>query len=344
VSADNIKWRVNRGVRASNLPPAARLIMFVLSDMADAKTGMVPLKQTPSLADLARETGHGESTVKEQLAVLEELGWVKRSRPNASERARHVPTYYQVAVGSPGKERAPLKRKPRARSKPSDETPEGQELAIGEGREIALENESEGQELANRGPGANDSRARSWPSYLKDDDLYDHDDQKLAADAAPIDDAEVVFEGELIPPPKTAPKRSRKASKPKPPDPFGDIAQELTEAFFERHKGRTAQKFPAVRGVVKTALEGGVPRNVVAHAMNAVMDSGWAISEKTLTNELSRMWQAANSSQGQGARTTGQQRLDEAARIAAEMRELDEQEAAAQQPRTAFALPPGRTA
>ena len=56
------------------------------------------------------------------------------------------------------------------------------------------------------------------------------------------------------------------------------------------------------------------------------------------------MWQAANSSQGQGARTTGQQRLDEAARIAAEMRELDEQEAAAQQPRTAFALPPGRTA
>jgi len=187
VSADNIKWRVNRGVRASNLPPAARLIMFVLSDMADAKTGMVPLKQTPSLADLARETGHGESTVKEQLAVLEELGWVKRSRPNASERARHVPTYYQVAVGSPGKERPPLKRKPRVKSKPSDEAPEGQELAIGEGQEMALESEakgqSEGQELANRGPGANDSRARSWPSYLKDDDLDDHYDPSLGPNA-----------------------------------------------------------------------------------------------------------------------------------------------------------------
>jgi hypothetical protein len=217
VSAENVKWQVNKAVRASNLPSAARLVMLVLSDMAEAKKGFIPTKHSPSLADLARQTGLGESTVKAQLAVLEELGWVHRTRPSGAERARHQQTYYQLAVGSPGEERPALKRKPRARSKPSEVATEGQEQAIGEGQEIALENESEGQEQALRGPGASPLRARSKPSYLKDDDLDDQYNQKAAANTAAEGDAEA------------KPKRSRKprAAKPK---------AEQDPAVAERHQ------------------------------------------------------------------------------------------------------------
>lgn len=264
MSAENVKWRVNMAVRASNLPPAARLIMFVLSDMADAKTGMIPHKRSPSLADLARETGHGESTVKAQLACLEESGWVRRSRPTGGERARHVPTYYQLQVGSAGEERAPLKRKPRARSKPSGEGSEGQELAIGEGQDIALGNESEGQELADRGPGASYSRARSKPSYIEDDDLDDQDDLKASAGAPAEGGAEA------------KPKRARKprAAKPKPKaesDPAiaerRQLAEEIVRWWWNELEIKPAGKnawFAAVATIESLLKVGWVPRDVAS--------------------------------------------------------------------------------
>lgn len=202
MSAENLKWRVNRAVRKSNLPPPARLIMFVLSDMADAKTGVIPEKKTPSLPELAEDTGHGESTVKAQLLELERLGWVIRTRPTAGQRARHVSTGYRIQVGDAGEKREPPKRKPRARSKPSNDTTEGQEQALAEGQEMAPESESEGQELADRGPGDSSPRARRWPSYLKDDDQYDLDDLSATADAATRGDGDGLFD------PPSAPRRA----------------------------------------------------------------------------------------------------------------------------------------
>lgn len=271
MSADNIKWQVNRGVQASNLTPAARLIMFVLSDMANAETGMIPLKQTPSLADLARKTGLGESTVKEQLAVLERLKWVERKRPNASERARHASTYYRVMVGEPGEERTPKKRKPRARSKPSDGGVEGQDVAIeetdengsdsqeqaiGEGREIALESESEGQELADRGPGANDSRARSWPSYLKDDDLNDLNDRVAANAAAHPADAGLSK-------PETANQR----------------ANRLAKIYTDQVK---LSNFMAVRGVVAKAIQGECTDQQISDGLNKLIQENRGVSAEQL--------------------------------------------------------------
>lgn len=343
MSADNVKWQVNKAVRASNLPSAARLVMLVLSDMAEARGGFIPAKHSPSLADLARQTGLGESTVKAQLGVLEGLGWVLRTRPSGAERARHQQTYYQLAVGSPGKERPALKRKPRARSKPSEEGFDSQEQAIGEGQEIALETEdetkTEGQELADRGPGASSSRARSKPSYLKDDDLYDLNDRS-AADAA-------------TPPPQEPekPKRKRaasprKAAKPKEPDPLGDIAQELTVAFVEAHGQTNVQPFAAIRGVAKATLARKVPRDVVAAAMEAVANNGFPISGATMTVELNRMWKAANpgSSGNGGRKSAAQQRVDEGMERAERMRQRDEAEARGEFIPNLIALPGGRTA
>lgn len=124
------------------------------------------------------------------------------------------------------------------------------------------------------------------------------------ASLAPIEGE--VIQGELIPSPsKAVAKRTRKAAAAKQPDPLGDAAQEITVAFFERHKGRNAQPFPAIRGVVKTALERDVPRDVIAAAMDNVARAGWGISGNTLTNELNRMWNAANGGDQGGGNDLG---------------------------------------
>jgi hypothetical protein len=295
VSAENIKWQVNMGVRRSNLPPAARLIMFVLSDMAVAATGMIPAKHSPSLTDLARETGHGESTIKAQLALLEQLGWVKRTRPSGAERARKQPTYYQLAVGSPGEERPVLKRKPRARSKPSDEATEGQEIALGEGQEIALESESEGQEQAPRGPGASSSRARSKPSYLKDDDQYDQYDQKASANA-------VAEGGE-----EAKPKRSRKprAAKPKAEqDPAvaerHQLAEEIVRWWWNGLEIKPAGKnawFAAVATIEALLKVGYEPRDTA----NALRAAGKPVTIARLEIELERHGRRPGSGRPQGS-------------------------------------------
>ena len=107
MAAEGLKWRVNRAVRASTLPAPARLIMFVLSDMADAKTAEIPAERTPSLGDLAEQTGLSEATVKRHLPALESLGWVVPTRPTAAEQARHVSTRYRLAIPSGGSQCTP---------------------------------------------------------------------------------------------------------------------------------------------------------------------------------------------------------------------------------------------
>lgn len=341
MSADKLKWQVNRAVRNSNLPSTARLIMFVLSDMADVRTGVIPESKKLPLRILAKETGLGESTVKTQLALLERLGWVIRSRPTAGEQARHAATDYRIQVGRAGEERGPHKRKPGARSKPPKSETEGQEQAPGGGQEIAPEIESGGQEQAVRGPGDSSSGARSKPPYIKDDDPYDQNNEG-APDVAPPPAPSLE-----LPEQRKRSGGTRKTAKAKDPDPIDDAAQELTVAFFDRYKGRNVQPFPAVRGVVKSALKDGVPRDVLARAMDSVVTNGFAISGSTLSVELTRMWNAANpSAHVPGARRPSamEQRIHEGAERAERMRERDEAEARGEHIPSLLSLPPGRIA
>lgn len=217
MSAENVKWRVNRAVRKSNLPPTARLIMWTLSDMADAKTGVIPQdKRKLSLTVLAEETGLGESTVKTQLANLEQLGWVIRTRPDLKARGHYATTAYRIQAGDAGDERQKFTRE-KARSKPSAD--------VGEGQDVAPSDESqdlgEGQEQAPRGPGAIHLGARSKPSYIEEDDQDDQDDPFLGPNA----DASA---------PSTGPKK--RTGKPKaeaPPRPDVDaLCQRLAELMI----------------------------------------------------------------------------------------------------------------
>lgn len=135
--AEGLKWRVNRAVRQSTLPPPSRLIMLTLAERADSKTAVIPDEHTPSLPEIASETGLGEATVKRHLAALEKSGWVRRERPTAEQMARHVPSSYALAIGFGGSERAPETPEPGAQSEPSNEIPGAQSEPVG-GSERAL--------------------------------------------------------------------------------------------------------------------------------------------------------------------------------------------------------------
>lgn len=124
--AEGLKWRVNRAVRQSTLPPPSRLIMLVLAERADSKTAVIPDEHTPSLVELAAETGLGEATVKRHLVALESAGWVKRERPTPEQMARHIPSAYTLAVGFGGSERAPETANSGAQSEPAGGNPGAQ--------------------------------------------------------------------------------------------------------------------------------------------------------------------------------------------------------------------------
>ncbi len=93
------KWEINRAVRHSSLPAPSRLIMLVLSDLADVDDGVIPDSRTPSLRELAEWTGLDKSTVTRHLDALDESGWVCRTRPPVEVARRdHVKTTYRLDV------------------------------------------------------------------------------------------------------------------------------------------------------------------------------------------------------------------------------------------------------
>jgi DNA-binding transcriptional ArsR family regulator len=94
------KWEINKAVKASSLPSPSRLIMFALSDSADATTGVIPDEHTPSLGEIAKWTGLDKATVTRHLGALDRDGWVERCSPTLEQaRTQHVRTTYQLHVG-----------------------------------------------------------------------------------------------------------------------------------------------------------------------------------------------------------------------------------------------------
>lgn len=93
------KWEINRAVRASSLPAPSRLIMLTLSDIAEAGTAEIPERRTPSLSVLASETGLSRRSVASHLTLLEQGGWITRTRPDvAAARARGERTCYRLTI------------------------------------------------------------------------------------------------------------------------------------------------------------------------------------------------------------------------------------------------------
>jgi hypothetical protein len=261
---DGLKWQVNRAIRASTLPPPSRLIMLTLSDIAHAKTAELPPKYTPSIAQLALETGLSESTVKKHRALLEVAGWIAVTRPTAAEASRHVRCKYRLAI-------------------PADFVPGGRDVAPSmpeRSYEEAPESESAGAtRRPPRGPRDDPRTDGAGPPHdppgghlttppgatsrpPKNYNHYDLDNQELPSTA----DAAAAAQ-----PPKHA------------------AADELTADFWERHHTNTAQSFIAVRGIVRTAIANDLPRDDVARALDRLANEGRAISGGTLTTALTQI-------------------------------------------------------
>lgn len=93
------RWEVTKALRVSELPAPARLVMFVLSDVAEVGTAEIPAQRSPSLSVLAKETGLDESTVKRHLCRLEADGWVVRDRPEQkAAQQNYERTRYRLLV------------------------------------------------------------------------------------------------------------------------------------------------------------------------------------------------------------------------------------------------------
>jgi len=92
------RWTVTRAVRGSDLPPPSRHIMLTLADVANTGTSVIPARFTPSLVDIARETGLHKVTVINHLDDLESWGWVVRTKPDKAAQVRGERTRYRLTV------------------------------------------------------------------------------------------------------------------------------------------------------------------------------------------------------------------------------------------------------
>ncbi len=100
------RWDVERALRDSGLPAAARHVALELLTRAKAGTAGVPAEHSPSLTRLARDTGMSRRAVMDGLNVLESRGWVSRLRDLERARKEHRPTGYRLHV--PASARAAL--------------------------------------------------------------------------------------------------------------------------------------------------------------------------------------------------------------------------------------------
>lgn len=132
----NLKWQVHEAVMDSNLTPAARLLMFVFSDLADAETGKVPEERRDgtTIAELARRTGLGPATVKRHKPDLVELGWLIYKAPTGKQQSSHETGTYAIAIGRDQEPKAVAQDEPPAvaQSEPPQSPDDEETVAHGE--------------------------------------------------------------------------------------------------------------------------------------------------------------------------------------------------------------------
>lgn len=261
-SRDRGKWAVNSAVRGSELPALARLIMLVLSDIADAATAEIPNERTPSLTDLVVQTGMSRASVARFLNVLESGGWVVRSRPAEKDRVEGDRTRYRLVA-------------------PSDAS------LIASQIEGALVSERDHPSVTGRlGIAQAETTVvsegdQSWSqtetsSYNYRNDLDDQDDGR---DVATVGEAAETLFGSTA---DAAKPRGTQESKPSK----HDAADDLAKRFFEYYKAHPtvhlAQPFLPIREVVRTAVANGNDLREVARALHRLAEEGRPISGGTL--------------------------------------------------------------
>lgn len=273
-------WQVNEAVRKSlTMPAPSRLIMLTLSDIADSGTAETPPHRTPSLAQLAAETGLGLATVKRHLALLEGSGWIERISPTDAERVRRVRTRYRLLIPqgperalSQGSDRAQYtaQGEPEPDFEQTDEPPTGLTVSP----DTAHSDTEQGSERAT-------DTAQSGPSYDALGDGSDHQEPQ---------------------PPRTRGSRKRKPSKPDTePDPEtaarDKLAREVVAWWWDQLAIKPAgkQAWHASVRIVSNLLAVGHEAKAVATAARAI---GAPLTTPRMEIELGRMRTTAAAANG----------------------------------------------
>jgi hypothetical protein len=93
------RFEYERAVRSSDLPSLSRLLALTVATWADARTGTIPDRLTPSLTTLESATGMARASVRKHLDTLEAGGWLKRDRPSvAAARSEKARTKYTIKI------------------------------------------------------------------------------------------------------------------------------------------------------------------------------------------------------------------------------------------------------
>jgi DNA-binding transcriptional MocR family regulator len=93
------KWEVQAAVLNSELSSTGRLLMHTLLTRANAETAVIAAEHSPSLSELARESGMDKRTVTRTMPTLEVEGWVRRKVPTLKESRKGARTRYALLVG-----------------------------------------------------------------------------------------------------------------------------------------------------------------------------------------------------------------------------------------------------
>lgn len=163
------RWEVERAVRASALPPLARLVALTLLTRADADTAVVPAQFSPSLTLLAQDTGMGRRSVARHLSALETDGWVTRLRDPRSAATDKRPTRYRLHIPASRTER-PVADRDQSQDTASARgalVPEGHQSHGETGATAALELVPEGH-IASATVALNQTTSRPKPDQKKD--------------------------------------------------------------------------------------------------------------------------------------------------------------------------------
>lgn len=277
---------VLKAVMTSDLDQLSRHIMHVLASIADYQTSELPPQFTPSTTQLIRQTGMSESSVVRSRKKLEAAGWIVLKRPTLEESYRRVRIRYQLAIPPTGAHRAHAEAAQRLIQGLADDPPAPDPADDDYPADIPT------------GSMVNDPEASVWlPRGVSQTPVG-------VSDSHPSDPTGVTQPSPRVSQghPDGCLTDTSKNYLPtyqeplKPPAGAGDraqrlpIAEELADKFWRIHGTGYAQRRPAVRAVIITAVaDNAVPRDDAARALDALARAGKQITADSLTAALARI-------------------------------------------------------
>lgn len=264
--------RQMREVLGPNVTGLQRAVALEIAD--DARFDADGRRSKVSLRDLARWTGAKDTAVvRNALKRLAEAGWEFRVAIGKGKDGRVL---YAVP-GHAMEFRVPY---------PPEGAPahsEGAAAHSGEEGEGGAGAHSEGAGAHSEGATAPSEGATATPPP------HSTSHTPLTTAAAANEQSTDSDDEPTQPAAPSAPAGAKKAAK-KPGKKSADkheTADELTNAFWDRHGKGRAQSYIAVRSVIRTAIGNGVERNELARALDRVAREGRSISGATLDIALS---------------------------------------------------------